>query len=552
VRRGISILLGVTLVALLPVSAFAGWSSPGAGSGYSQARALASGNVPTGTVSGRSVTVSWTASGGTVPVSGYVVKRYDSTTGVVQTIGSGCSGTIAGLTCTEQAVPGGQWRYSITTLNNNWRGAESAKSAAATVASPSLSLSTSSTSTLPAALTGQIENFISGQTVTFRLDNATSGTVLTGGITPSPVPASGSASVNVTLPAGTANGAHTIYAIGSGGDTASAAITVSAPVPTTITTSAWDGRDASAGAGGVNQSEPSAYAGDLRTAASGNFATAFSTTRYLQYAFNSPLPPSSATSSVAFNFSFAGTSGADTTCVYFDVRRASTGTVVGTYGSAAVPVGCTTGTTQKSVTTPLPEVTTSTIANDLLVRVYASSSGSRPLSVDLATISGATTGLNFTLYRKSSIDAATGTPAAAAPWSLFASDTAFYASTANWATTFASTRFIKLAFPAYVPTGAVVNGVSFKHSYRSANAGANVCYYFEVYSGATLIGTHGSAATPVSCTSSATVWQTDTVALPAVTTVAAANALSINLYVSRNSAGKSRHDLAELAITYTR
>lgn len=548
----ISILLGAILLALLPASAMANWSNSGGGSGYSQAQALASGNVPSATVSGRSVTVSWTASGGSVPVSGYVVKRYDSTSGVVQTIGSGCSGTVAALTCTEQAVPGGQWRYSVATLNNNWRGAESAKGTAATVASPSLSLSPASTSTLPAALTGQLDNFVGGQTVTFRLDNPATGTVLVGQTTPSPVPAGGSASVTVTLPAGTANGAHTVYAVGSGGDTASAPVTVSAPVATTITTSAWDGRDASAGAGGINQSEPSAYAGDLRTIASGNFATTFSTTRYLQNAFNSPLPATGATSSVAFNLSFSGTVGGDTTCVYFDLRRASTGTVVGTYGSSAAPIGCTTGTTLKSVSTPLPEVTTTALANDLLVRVYASSSGSRPLNVDLATISGTTPGLNFTLYRKSSIDAATGTPAAAAPWSLFASDSVFYASTANWATTFASTRFIKLAFPGYVPTGAVVNGVSFKHSYRSANNGANVCYYLEVYSGATLIGTHGSAATPVSCTSSSSVWQTDTVPLPEVASVAAANALSVNLYVSRNSAGKSRHDLAELAITYSR
>lgn len=549
-RRASSILLGVVLATLLPVSALASWSNPGGGNGYSQARALSSGNVPTTAVSGRSVTVSWAASGGSVPVGSYLVKRYD-TNGAAQAIGAGCSAAVAALTCTEQAVPVGPWRYSVTPLNNNWRGAESGKSPAVTIASPSLSLSPSSTSTLPAALTGQVESFLAGQTVTFRLDNPTAGAILAGGTTPSPVPASGSASVAVTLPAGTANGAHTVYAVGSAGDTASVPVTVNAPVASTITTSAWDGRDASAGAGGINQSEPSAYAGDGRVAASGNFATTFSATRYLQYAFNGPLAPNNVTSSVAFNLNFAGTVGGDTTCVYFDVRRASTGTPIGTYGSSATPIGCATGTTFKSISTPLPEVTSSTVANDLQVRVYATSSGARPLNVDLATVSGASSGLSFILYRKSSIDAATGTAAAAAPWSLFASDNVFYASTGNWATTFASTRFIKLTFPSYVPTGAAVNGASFKHSYRSANNGANVCYYFEVYSGATLIGTHGSATTPVSCTSSATVWQTDTVPLPEVASVAAANALSINLYVNRSTAGKSRHDLTELTIDYT-
>ena len=35
--------------------------------------------------------------------------------------------------------------------------------------------------------------------------------------------------MSVTIPAGTGNGSHTVYAIGSGGDQASAAITVNAP-----------------------------------------------------------------------------------------------------------------------------------------------------------------------------------------------------------------------------------------------------------------------------------------------------------------------------------
>lgn len=550
-RRGALIACGLILAGVLPAIAAASWSNPGNGQGYSKAQALSQGNAPAATASGRSVTVSWSASGGTVPVSGYAVRRYDAN-GVAQTIGSGCSGTIAGLTCTEQNVPGGQWRYSITPLNGNWRGVESSQSAAVAVAGASLTLSTESVTSLPATLSGQISSFSSGQTVTFRLDNATTGTLLSGSINPTPVPANGTASVSVTVPAGTANGAHTIYAIGSGGDTASAPVTVSAPVATTITTSAWDGRDASAGAGGVNQSDTSAFAGDLRSAPSGAFATAFSTTRYVQYTFNKALPAEGAVSSAAFNFSFAATVGGDNACFYFDVRRASTGAVVATHGSAAEPVSCTTTTTFKSTSTPLPQMTTADLAGDLQVRVYASSSGSRPLNVDLATVSGVYSAMPFTLYERSFVDSSTGTPAAAVPWSLAASDAAFYTSTGNWATTFAASRYLKLTFPSYVPSAAAVQSVAFKHSYRSANNGANVCYYFEVYSGATLIATHGSAATPVSCNSSNTVPKTDTVPLPAVTTAAAANALSVHLYVNRSTAGKSRHDLAELAITYAR
>ena len=40
------------------------------------------------------------------------------------------------------------------------------------------------------------------------------------------MPANGTASVSVTIPSGIANGSHTVYAIGSTGDQASAAINV--------------------------------------------------------------------------------------------------------------------------------------------------------------------------------------------------------------------------------------------------------------------------------------------------------------------------------------
>src|SRR5215207_6263336 len=160
---------------------------------------------------------------------------------------------------------------------------------------------------LPATATGQIAGFVGGQTVSFRLDNPTTGTLLTGSIAPTPVPAGGSSSVSVTIPAGTANGAHTVYAIGSAGDMAQAGITVSLPT-TTISVPAWDIRDASAGAGEANVSDTTAFAGDGRSLTSQNFATAFSTSRYIQARLNSALPAAGATSGVALNLSFSGTS----------------------------------------------------------------------------------------------------------------------------------------------------------------------------------------------------------------------------------------------------
>ncbi len=160
------------------------------------------------------------------------MSRY-SAGGVAQTLNSDCNATVVGLSCVEQGVPSGTWTYTVGPRQGNWRGAESAASSPTTVGTATLQLSGSTTlAVLPGTLNGTISNFLAGQTVTFRLDNPTSGTTLTGSITPSPTPSGGQADVNVTVPAGTSTGSHTLYAIGSQGDVASAPFTVSAPAPT--------------------------------------------------------------------------------------------------------------------------------------------------------------------------------------------------------------------------------------------------------------------------------------------------------------------------------
>src|SRR4051794_1706476 len=150
-----AVLIGMAIAAAaLPAAATAAWTHGGSGAPTAKAVAMPTGSTPTASVSNRSVTVSWSAS--TMPGggagSGYVVKRYN-TSGTIQTIGSGCSGTIAALTCTETAVPGGTWRYSVTPLKGNWTGTEGSQSSNTTVASPSLSFSSSTTLTsLPTTL----------------------------------------------------------------------------------------------------------------------------------------------------------------------------------------------------------------------------------------------------------------------------------------------------------------------------------------------------------------------------------------------------------------
>jgi hypothetical protein len=191
-------------------------------------------------VSGRDVLVSWPASEGAVPIDGYLVSRYDESGGQVHSPVSACSGTVSGLGCSETGVPPGEWSYSVTPVRGNWRGGESARSPLVTVAAASLTLGPGTVNVLPATLTGEIGNFLAGQSVSFRLDDPTTGQPLSGNIAPIQVPGPGAASVGVTLPPGTPDGSHTVYAIGSQGDTATAAVVVEAacvsPGPQTVTT----------------------------------------------------------------------------------------------------------------------------------------------------------------------------------------------------------------------------------------------------------------------------------------------------------------------------
>jgi len=110
-----STLCAVLVLSLVGGVAWAFWTidaEPGGG-GASAAATVNQGATPSVSVSGRSVTVDWTAttlSNGD-PVTGYLVQRYDATTLAQQTIGSSCQGTIATTACTETRVPAGQWVY---------------------------------------------------------------------------------------------------------------------------------------------------------------------------------------------------------------------------------------------------------------------------------------------------------------------------------------------------------------------------------------------------------------------------------------------------------
>jgi hypothetical protein len=180
VRRHLIALGAASALTLVATTAWAYWSAgtaPGA-NGAAAASAVNQGATPTASATGSSVTVSWAASTLATgrAVSGYLVKRYDATTQAAQTILSACTGTVAATSCVESNVPNGSWKYTVTPVfATNWRGPESARSAAVTVnvdtTAPTNSITLSSV-TGGAFLTGTTVYYRGSAAGGFRLTNA--------------------------------------------------------------------------------------------------------------------------------------------------------------------------------------------------------------------------------------------------------------------------------------------------------------------------------------------------------------------------------------------
>jgi len=166
-------------------------------------------------------------------------------------------------------------------------------------------------------------------------------------------------------------------------------------------------------------------------------------------------------------------------------------------------------------------------------------------------VTGSTSQSSFTLHPKKSDDAADQSSAVTGWGPAVENDGSVFETVGNWATTFSATRFLKLTFPDHVPSGASVTAASFKHAYRPRDNGATKCWYFEVYSGATLLGTHGSSAAPISCNSSNVTNTVNTVSLPEIDTPAKANGAIVKLYMKSSTGRRSRHDLARLDVDYS-
>ena len=138
-RRRLAIVLAVLAVFGIGVGLYAFFTAGATAGSAGQAKAgtLPGGQTPSGSLSARNITVSWaqttfqSADIGTLTGGGYIVTRYaESALGTPITPGAGCAGTLTSvLTCTENSLPTGRWKYTVTPKYYNWLGAESSKSA---------------------------------------------------------------------------------------------------------------------------------------------------------------------------------------------------------------------------------------------------------------------------------------------------------------------------------------------------------------------------------------------------------------------------------------
>lgn len=153
-----------------------------------------------------------------------VTFRLDSASGTVLTTSPATTTTsAAGEASATVTIPSGT-SSGAHTIYATGAGELSATAAlTVTLPTPTVTLTATTFATLPGTTTATVAAFGASEAITFRLD-AASGTSI-GTATAS---AAGAGSGSITIPAGTTSGAHTVYAVGAAGSSATRAITVSA------------------------------------------------------------------------------------------------------------------------------------------------------------------------------------------------------------------------------------------------------------------------------------------------------------------------------------
>lgn len=162
-------------------------------------------------------------------------------------------------------------------------------------------------------------------------------------------------------------------------------------------TPAFSVSDHSSG-GSADGSSANAFGNDGRYFLTRVWPTAFASDRYLDLDFNSPLPLGLTAQSVATSIRLSSDLGTGTVCVYFELRRASTNALLSSHGSAGSPLACTSGSTASFLNVTLTAVSTTDIADDLRVRMFARDTASGAMRLDEGTVNGQTPYSNWTLY----------------------------------------------------------------------------------------------------------------------------------------------------------
>jgi hypothetical protein len=160
-------------------AAFAAWSTAGTGTGSAVVGTLASPTAVTASATYSTVDLSW--SGVTAPqgsIDGYVVTRSDggAPSAACGTSLTGSNYLAAGVTsCTDTAVPNGQYTYVVTAVYRTWTAASSPSNAVTVSGDPNApSQAVTLTNATGAALVGATIYFRSSSPGSFTLANAVS------------------------------------------------------------------------------------------------------------------------------------------------------------------------------------------------------------------------------------------------------------------------------------------------------------------------------------------------------------------------------------------
>lgn len=313
--------------------------------------------------------------------------------------------------------------------------------------------------------------------------------------------------------------------------------------PGVRTQAAYSIRDFSNG-GAESDNSSEFLAADGNTVVTGAWPTAFDTTRYLSWQLSSHLAGGLATSNMTFNL--RGNTASGILCFYVESRLVSTGALLATHGTPAAPLTCIGAAALGDLSVAVPEVTSTEIANDLELRLYASSTTGATSTVDIATVTGSTPYGGFTLPPAVYVDAADGI-ALTTPWSQASPDGAAYRNDGRWEATFDATRYIDFDVDSDVPASATVTSVTLQHSVKDFN-NKTVCWYVETWT-SVRVGTHGSEATPFCNTGGA--YGTEVISLPEIDTPAEANALTIRVFARASGGARDTlHDLTTVGINY--